>query len=396
MGVHTALILCSFFLAGSGDPLAPPQSAGTQTGEQAPVLTVEPRSSAWSGRAPRQLPLQRPGGTAPASLEWKKNNNQALLDNVKIGPDGSVLTIASARPGNHGTYRCVGTNAHGKSQSSASLTVHYSPKVQATPKSPARVRIGETINLECHATGRPRPTVTWHREGGAKTGTSSSTEAKATVQVPAARSEDAGVYVCKAENSEGTVELKVQVTVEGGTQAPTPPRASILQADMVKVEGDSVTLQCQATGYPTPTIAWSKLRAPLPWQHKVTDGTLFLQNVGRQDSGQYICNATNAAGFDEATVQVEVETPPYATCIPEQVRVQAGEAIRLQCLAHGTPPVRFQWTRVGGNLPPRAQSTDGLLLISQARPAHAGTYKCVASNKWGSSQALAKVTVRSA
>ncbi|KAG9331066.1 hypothetical protein JZ751_020387, partial [Albula glossodonta] len=87
--------------------------------------------------------------------------------------------------------------------------------------------------------------------------------------------------------------------------------------------------------------------------------------------------------------------PPYATCIPEQVRVQVGDVIRLQCLAHGTPPVRFHWTRVRGSMPPRAQITDGALVISQARSADAGTYKCVASNKWGSSEAQVKVTIRS-
>ncbi|KAJ8283559.1 hypothetical protein COCON_G00024090 [Conger conger] len=381
MRIYTTLIFCSLVIAGE---------------QQTPVVSVEPHSAVVKQGDSVSFSCSAQSSTQPVRLEWKKTNNQALLDNVKIGQDGSVLTISNSRPGNHGTYRCVGTSTKGKSQSSASLTVHYSPKVQVTPKSPVRVRTGEAIDLECQGTGRPRPTVTWHREGGDKTGTSSSTEAKATVQVPAAGPEHAGVYVCKAENSEGTVEAKLEVKVEGGTRTPSPPQASILQSDMVKVEGDLATLQCQATGYPTPTVSWSKLRAPLPWQHKVTDGTLFLENMGRQDSGQYICNATNSAGFHEATVQIEVETPPYATCIPEQVRVQVGEAIRLQCLAHGTPPVRFQWTRVGGSLPPRAQNTEGLLLISQARLAHAGTYKCVASNKWGSSQALAKVTVQSA
>ncbi|KAJ8264160.1 hypothetical protein GJAV_G00145900 [Gymnothorax javanicus] len=349
----TTLLFCVLFLAGSGEPLPAPQS-GTQAGQQqAPVLAVEPGSAVVKEGNTTSFRCTVQSGTLPVRLEWKKSNNQPLLDNVKVGPEGSVLTFTSARPGNHGNYRCVGTNAHGKSQSSASLTVHYSPKVQATPKSPVRVQTGETINLECLATGRPRPTVTWHKDGGEKTGTSSSTEAKATVQVLAAGVQHAGVYVCRAQNSEGLAELKVEVTVEGGPQTPTPPKASILQADMVKVEGSSATLQCQATGYPTPTISWSKLRAPLPWKHTVVDGTLFLENMGRQDSGQYICNATNALGFHEATVQIEVETPPYATCIPEQLQVQAGDAIKLQCLAHGTPPVRFQWTRVGGPACPR-------------------------------------------
>lgn len=54
-------------------------------------------------------------------------------------------------------------------------------------------------------------------------------------------------------------------------------------------------------------ITWSKLRAPLPWKHTDVDGVLTLSQVGRQDSGQYICNATNVHGYSEAYTQMEVE-----------------------------------------------------------------------------------------
>ena len=32
-----------------------------------------------------------------------------------------------------------------------------------TPLGPVKVRLGEPINLECQASGEPRPSVTWHR-----------------------------------------------------------------------------------------------------------------------------------------------------------------------------------------------------------------------------------------
>lgn len=44
-------------------------------------------------------------------------------DNVKIGRDGSVLTIANVRPGNHGQYRCVAISAAGRSFANAVLNV---------------------------------------------------------------------------------------------------------------------------------------------------------------------------------------------------------------------------------------------------------------------------------
>lgn len=68
--------------------------------------------------------------------------------------------------------------------------------------------------------------------------------------------------------------------------------------------------------------------------------------------------------------------------------------IRLQCLAHGTPPLTFSWTRLDGRLPPRAVVNGGDLQINLATADDAGSYKCVASNSVGSSQVVAKVTVR--
>ncbi len=61
-------------------------------------------------------------------------------------------------------------------------------------------------------------------------------------------------------------------------------------------------------GFPMPTITWSKERSSLPWRHKIVDNSLVLPNVGRQDSGQYICNATNHMGTSEVTIMLEVDS----------------------------------------------------------------------------------------
>lgn len=152
-------------------------------------------------------------------------------------------------------------------------------------------------------------------------------------QWPVVHPEDAGVYICQAENSEGMTEIKVELFVEGGPGAPV---ASVSATEMTVVEGHTVMMACQASGKivpctpkgwyfpfrllcllfclcvfpgsPPPVIAWSKLRAPLPWKHTVDNGVLTLTGVGRQDSGQYICNATNEHGYSEAYTQMEVES----------------------------------------------------------------------------------------
>lgn len=327
------------------------------------------------------------------NVVWRKTNSQQLPDNVKISLDNLVLTIVNVRPENQGHYRCVAGAPAERVLDTAVLNVKFPPKVRLTPTGPLRVRIGDHVSVECRATGRPRPKLTWKRQGSTLQLVTTLTSDVNIIQWPVIRPEDSGVYICQAENIEGMTEVKVGVIVEGGPGAPV---ASVSLTEMTVIEGHTVSMQCQASGSPTPEITWSKLRAPLPWKHTVVGGVLTLTEVGRQDSGQYICNATNIHGYSEAYTDMEVETPPYATCLPDQVRLQPGDALRLQCLAHGTHPISFQWSRTGrASLPPATETTrDGKLLIARIRVTDSGTYKCVASNHIGSSEAFAKVTVK--
>ncbi|KTG44082.1 hypothetical protein cypCar_00000109 [Cyprinus carpio] len=367
-------------------------------GLQSPIISIEPHSAAVKQGESASFRCRVHSGAQPVRLEWKPTNNLPLPDNVKIGPDNSLMTITNAQAKNKGTYRCVASNLFGMTHSIASLIVRESPKAVVTPAGPVRIRVGDPINLECQAAGEPRPSVRWHRlDNNRKTMLSSPVpvDSSAIMQILVARPEDSGTYVCTAQNNQGTTETRVEVFVEGGSQVPTVPRASVREPMIVLVEGSTATLHCDAHGFPKPTITWSKERSSLPWRHKIVDNSLVLPNVGRQDSGQYVCNATNHMGTSEVTIMLEVDTPPYATSLPDDVSVRVGEVIRLQCLAHGTPPMRFEWTKVNGSLPPTGQQQGGDLQINLAKESDAGTYKCVASNKVGKSEALARVSVRS-
>ncbi|KAJ4918755.1 hypothetical protein JOQ06_022870, partial [Pogonophryne albipinna] len=236
--------------------------------------------------------------------------------NVEVSADGSVMTVSKARPLNHGAYRCVASNPFGITQTIVSLIVKESPVATVTPVGPLHIRVGDPINLECQGSGEPLPSVSWHRlDRNRKTLLSSPVpmEGNAVMQILAARPEDSGTYVCSARSNEGSSETRVEVLVEGGLveggglQEPSPPRASVPEPLLVVVEGRTATLRCEAHGVPSPTISWSKLRSPLPWRHSVTGGSLVLPSVGRQDSGEYICSATNSLGASEVTVTLDVE-----------------------------------------------------------------------------------------
>lgn len=149
------------------------------------------------------------------------------------------------------------------------------------------------------------------------------------VKILAARPEDSGTYVCTARSGDGATETKVEVIVEG------KPRVSVPEPQTVVVEGRTATLRCIAhgkneafhqtqmiqgqkgqicspskllPGFPAPVITWSKLRSPMPWRHKVVNNSLVLPNVGRQDSGDYICRASNGLGASQATIKLDVES----------------------------------------------------------------------------------------
>ncbi|KAL2104346.1 hypothetical protein ACEWY4_001214 [Coilia grayii] len=371
---------------------------------QSPIISIEPHSLMVKQGETATFRCRVYSAAQPVRLEWKLSNNQPLPDNANVSPDGSVITIVNANPSNQGTYRCVASNLFGITHSIVSLFIKgniaaESPRAVVTPLGPVRVRVGDPINLECRATGEPRSSVSWHRLDSTRRTLISSPmpmDFNAVMQVLVARPEDSGTYVCVAQNSQGTMETHVEVMVEGGPGVPTPPRASVSEPLMVVVEGQTAMLRCHAQGFPTPSISWSKLRAPLPWRHQLVNGTLLLPSVGRQDSGEYICNATNPMGTSEVTVTLDVETPPYVTTLPDDVRVKVGEVIRLQCLAHGTLPLRYHWRKLNGTLPSgRAEQRDGTLQINLASPEDAGSYECTASNAVGHSKTTAKVFVQS-
>ncbi|KAM6924830.1 basement membrane-specific heparan sulfate proteoglycan core protein-like [Xenentodon cancila] len=173
-------------------------------------------------------------------------------------------------------------------------------------------------------------------------------------------------------------------------------------------EGQNLELSCFAPGNPPPRVTWTRASGRLSANHQVVGRRPARRTLGNMYAA---CRATLGTLVStrplslclllhvvQAAVPSALETqdaPPYATSMPDDVAVRVGEVIRLQCLAHGTPPLTYTWTKLEGSLPSRAEVSGGDLQINLATAEDAGSYKCVASNKVGHSEAVAKVTVRS-
>ncbi|XP_054598512.1 endothelial cell-selective adhesion molecule isoform X2 [Nothobranchius furzeri] len=119
---------------------------------------------------------------------------------------------------------------------------------------------------------------------------------------------DSGQYLCHVIVPGGpglTGEMRLNVKVP-----PSPPVCSMTGTSVVK---GNVTLSCRSSdGKPAPQYKWTKA-APVsevffsPMQNE-RHGTLRLSNLTKSMSGKYICRASNTAGSDSCSINLEVVT----------------------------------------------------------------------------------------
>ena len=76
------------------------------------------------------------------------------------------------------------------------------------------------------------------------------------------------------------------------------------------IEGEKITLSCNATGNPEPSISWVKDGSPINSKSRIglskDNKRLTITNISRTDSGEYQCVARNRVGNDTSNSRVVV------------------------------------------------------------------------------------------
>ena len=175
------------------------------------------------------------------------------------------------------------------------IAVH--PRVSLHP-GPFHVIEGSNITLPtCHVTGYPAPVVTWRKlsgqlpQGRAQYNTTA-------LQISDVRKVDSDAYFCSAVNLLGNVERKTLLVVISLPKFIVKPPGKVFAST-----GDTLTLNCSATGDPRPVISWKRQGAALPVgrSHRTNDA-LVIRDLKEEDAGNYICVATSAGVFDIETI----------------------------------------------------------------------------------------------
>lgn len=134
-----------------------------------------------------------------------------------------------------------------------------------------------------------------------------------------------GNYTCEARNNLGSAEGTIQLTVLGKNPLtilskfsweiiffwnhcsfhsfPVPPSLTPSPSTVTITEGDSATLTCIVTGDPTPVLTWYRMGTLLTDE---TETTLILEEVEKEDEGDYECVASNLAGDDRAIITLVI------------------------------------------------------------------------------------------
>ncbi|XP_044078673.1 neurotrimin isoform X3 [Siniperca chuatsi] len=194
---------------------------------------------------------------------------------------------------------------------------------------------------------------------------------------------DEGQYVCAVQTSSRPRTTSVHILVQ------VPPKIINLSRDIVVNEGSNVTLMCQASGKPEPSISWKLISSS--GDLASDDEYLEIPSISRQRAGTYECTAVNDIDTDVQTVDITVN---YAPTVSEgrDVGVTLGQRGVLECEADAVPEADFEWykddRRIFNGFDGMEIGTTGSLsklTFFNVSDGDYGNYTCVAINKLGSS-----------
>jgi hypothetical protein len=243
------------------------------------------------------------------------DSTQKMISNTSE----SVLAQSFPRSSSGLELRCVvmhGAYPTGRRVVTAILDILYKPTVSIQREDSPVLEDGVgSSTLTCTSQANPPATVSWQKVGDKVT-------KQDTLHMNPIKREQAGVYICQAENSVGRSEPEeTEVDVLYAPHSVSTDPAGVVE---VMVHNHTV-LTCHAEANPAPKYQWVQVlsRSYTP--------RLVLEDVSYSDQGEYMCVATNRIGGQRRegrSEKVRVEV----VMSPPQVVKQVGEVVGI----HGT------------------------------------------------------------
>lgn len=278
----------------------------------------------------------------------------------------------------------------------------------------SNLNLGDQVDLMCSLRrGSPPVTFTWYHNGKEITqddnvGSFVHLAGKSILVVDKITRDHIGNYTCSVRNPAGADSYTVQLFVDvkpSWIQEPQDTSAST---------SSNVVIHCNAFGYPTPRIEWSKQNEDQEFvalrmgdrYNMAPNGSLQIRSAKTEDAGHFRCDVTNSLGNGlSKVVTLSISSPPRILERAEVTTVRRGHSVRLGCEATGDRPLSVHWMKdqrpyegtlregfdiIERSLPGGVTSE---LLIQNSSSTDTGVYTCDVTNKFGNATAIFKLFV---
>ncbi|KAM4740303.1 neurofascin homolog (chicken) a isoform 5-T10 [Anableps anableps] len=367
--------------------------------------------------SPLVLPCNPPPGLPPPLIFWMDSNMTPIPQDkrVSMGLNGDLYFSNVLVQDIQNDYSC---NARFnftytiQQKNPFTLRVQTSRKVAESPptflspsgsESSKMVLRDEQLLLECIAAGLPTPTIKWFKRGGDLPAHKVKFENyNKTLKIPRVSEEDAGEFVCMANNHLGTIRHSIDVQVKAAPYWLDKPTNLVLAPE------ENGRLVCRANGNPKPNIQWlvngeplNKItETPTSANREVLGDTILFRGVQIGSSAVYQCNASNQHGYLLANAFVNVLDMPPRMLGPKNqlIKVIVNNRTFLNCPFFGSPLPELRWFKNGqGSGLDGGQYRayiNGTLEIKRAQKEDEGIYTCVANNMLGKAENQVQLEVK--
>ncbi|XP_061488168.1 contactin-2 isoform X2 [Rhineura floridana] len=341
-------------------------------------------------------------GNPVPQIKWRKLDGSQSSEWITNEP---LLQFKEVGFEDEGTYECEAENVQGKDTYRGRIIIQAKPEwlKVITDK---EADIGADLHWSCAASGKPRPTIRWLRNGQPLTSQNRFEVNGGDLRILKLTMEDSGMYQCVGENKHG----KIYASAELAVQAFAPDfRLNPVKGLIPAARGGEIIIRCQPRAAPKAIILWTKGTEVLRNSSSITitpDGTLIIRNISKLDEGKYTCFAENFMGKANSTGILSVRDATKITLAPSNADINVGENITLKCHSSHDPTMdlTFTWSlddflidfvKSEGHYK-RASTKENIgdLSILNAQLKHAGRYTCTAQTVVDSASESAMLVVR--
>nr|XP_028563409.1 neural cell adhesion molecule 1 isoform X2 [Podarcis muralis] len=351
----------------------------------------------------------------PPAVIWKHTGRDVVLkkDVRFVVLPNNYLQIRGIKKTDEGMYRCEGRIlARGEVDfRDIHVIVNVPPTVRSKQSTVnATANLSQSVKLVCDADGFPEPTISWTKDGESiergeddeKYGFSYD---GSELTIRKVEKNDEAEYLCIAENKAGEHDATIHLKVFA------KPKITYVENKTAMELEDQITLTCEASGDPIPSITWrtstrnisneEKASWTRPEKQETLDGrivvrsharvsSLTLKDIQYTDAGEYICIASNTIGQDSQAMHLEVQYAPKLQG-PVAVYTWEGNQVNITCEVFAYPSAVISWFRDGQLLPSSNYSniriyntpTASYLEVTPDSENDFGNYNCTAVNRIG-------------